>query len=112
MPHGQLDSEAVAFVMKTLRATAIVEYAVPNHCQIPVSPFGVEKHVLIDGEEWKPLLAWGRSDGTPVENSTKKKPPGFEARVMLTKLQWVKARANGKKRRERIRRRLAKKTIG
>ena len=98
--------------MKTLRATAIVEYDVPNHCQIPVSPFGVEKHVLIDGEIWKPLMTWGRGDEIPEENSTKKKPPEFEAKTSVHKLQWVKSKANGKMRRERIRRRLAKKAIG
>lgn len=98
--------------MKTLRATATVEYDVPNHCQIPVASFGVEKHVLIDGEEWKPMLTWGRSDEIAEENSPKKNPAGFEAKASLSKLQWIKSRNNGKKRRERIRRRLAKKTIG
>jgi hypothetical protein len=98
--------------MKTLRAISTVEYEVPNHCQIPVLPFGVEKHVLLHGEIWKPELAWRRCDQVAEETTKTKSPPaGFIEKESSSKLQWVKKKGNGKARREKIRRRLAKKGI-
>lgn len=100
-------------VMKTMRATSTVEYEVPNHCQIPVLPFGEEKHVLAEGEVWKPFLAWRRCEEVAVEESGDRAiPPGFVEIKAASKLQWVKLSTNGKKRRERIRRRLERKRAG
>jgi hypothetical protein len=101
--------EALLAAMKTLRATSTVEYEVPNHCQIPVLPFGEEKHVLTDGEVWKPMLGWRRCEEVFEQPPGADAPPGFVERKASSKLQWVKKSTNGKRRRERIRRRLAKK---
>lgn len=95
--------------MKTLRATSTVEYEVPNHCQIPVLPFGEEKHVLAEGEIWKPFLDWRRCEKVSAEGSEERTvPPGFVESKASSKLQWAKKSGNGKKRRERIQRRLAR----
>lgn len=101
--------EGFLVAMKTLRAISTVEYEVPNHCQIPVLPFGEEKHVLTEGEVWKPALGWRRCEEVFEQPAGMQAPPGFVERKASSKLQWVKASANGKKRRERVRRRLAKK---
>ncbi len=99
--------------MKTLRATSTVEYEVPNHCQIPVLPFGEEKHVLAEGEIWKPFLAWRRCEDVQMdEPSDQAIPNGFVESKSASKLQWVKKSTNGKKRRERIKRRLARRGGG
>lgn len=100
-------------VMKTMRATSTVEYEVPNHCQIPVLPFGEEKHVLAEGEIWKPFLAWRRCEEARMEETGEQVvPPGFVEIKAASKLQWAKKSTNGKKRRERIKRRLARRGGG
>lgn len=94
--------------MKTLRASSIVEYEVPNHCQVPVLPFGEEKHVLMEGGVWKPFLAWRRCEEVPDGESLETRPPGFVDMRASSKLQWVK-KPTAKSQREKIRRRLGRK---
>lgn len=108
-PMASAEGAALLAGMKTLRATSTVEYEVPNHCQVPVLPFGEDKHVLTEGEVWQPALRWRRCEEVFEQPAGVQAPPGFVEKKASSKLQWVKTSGNGKKRRERIRRRLAKK---